>query len=164
MKGIPEPDTLSGCLGAYCSGDFAGDEISKIVNHVYIKHAESHNELPFKSSASSDKKSGSLDPPLLQATQPTGNMDEVSKTIAANKKKPTILDLPADLKQGKGKFSSVMISETGKVYKPVPYGKTEVYDSLSDLHKNNPPAEVLSFSEWFQVKENFILSNFTIYF
>lgn len=47
IKGISEQDTLNGCH-KYELPDFSEDEILKIVRHVFTKHADSHNKLPFK--------------------------------------------------------------------------------------------------------------------
>ena len=56
MKGITESDTLANCLSYYLSEDFLAEEINKIIKHVYSKHAKSHNELPFISSAKRSNK------------------------------------------------------------------------------------------------------------
>lgn len=46
MKGVPEQDTLNGCLG-YTQSDFTEDEITKIVKHVYTTQTDSFNKLPY---------------------------------------------------------------------------------------------------------------------
>lgn len=48
IKGIPQSDTLSGCIANYNTDGFEESEISKIVKHIYSSHSESHNSKPFK--------------------------------------------------------------------------------------------------------------------
>lgn len=47
IKGIPESETLSGCL-SYEQDDFKENEITGIVRHIYDKQKDSHNTIPFK--------------------------------------------------------------------------------------------------------------------
>ncbi|HXH19608.1 MAG TPA: hypothetical protein VNJ07_11050, partial [Chitinophagales bacterium] len=46
IKGLPEPETLSGCL-QFIQDDFTEKEIRDIVRHVYEKQSDSHNKKPF---------------------------------------------------------------------------------------------------------------------
>ncbi len=56
IKGLTHDETLNGCL-SYVQSGFDDKEISKIVRHVYKKHAGSHSKIPFipKSDSSSKK-------------------------------------------------------------------------------------------------------------
>ena len=46
IKGLPEVDTLNGCLELK-TPDFNETEISNIIKYIYIYHANSHNKHPF---------------------------------------------------------------------------------------------------------------------
>ena len=48
IKGIPQSDTLSGCLANYITEGFDEPEITKIVKHIYTSQSDSHNSKPFK--------------------------------------------------------------------------------------------------------------------
>lgn len=47
IKGLPESETLNGCL-QFIQPDFSEDEIESIVHHLYKKQTDSHAKLPFK--------------------------------------------------------------------------------------------------------------------
>lgn len=48
IKGIPKSETLAGCLNTYQSETFPAKEITSIVNHIYLRHQNSFNTLPFQ--------------------------------------------------------------------------------------------------------------------
>lgn len=48
IKGIPESDTLIGCISGYNTDGFDDQEITKIVKHIYSSQSASHNSTPFK--------------------------------------------------------------------------------------------------------------------
>jgi len=46
IKGLPEPETLNGCL-EYVQSDFNETEIKGIVKHIYNTQSDSYNKFPF---------------------------------------------------------------------------------------------------------------------
>ena len=47
IKGLPEAETLNGCLG-FVQEDFNEEEIKSIVKSIYTKHKNSHGAIPFR--------------------------------------------------------------------------------------------------------------------
>jgi len=55
MKGLPESETLQGCLG-YSKCDFAQTEIKNIIKHVYTEQSDSYAKLHFFLTATGKKQ------------------------------------------------------------------------------------------------------------
>lgn len=67
IKGIPESDTLSGCIIGYNTDGFDDLEITKIVKHIYSTQSASHNTNPFKHITKAENKKPKK--PVASATQ-----------------------------------------------------------------------------------------------
>jgi len=163
QKGIPESEALKGCLSSYCTADFTETEITKIVSHVYRKHADSYNKLPFRPLELSARNKPSLSRKSLDSPI------ELSPPIPENSAthETASIDAPACIQtaippQPLSDSVWVITSSSGKVYKPLPGGNTEVYSTMSGYLAGHLPVSLISFSEWFAVKaaEDWLMNNF----
>jgi len=136
IKGIPESDTLSGCITGYNSEGFDDLEISKIVNHIYSSQSASHNTKPFKHITKVDNKKPKK--PVASATQVPPTSSSIPSPSLPFSTSFSVTPSPTPLLSNSPNSSPICYVPYATPDPPV----RDVFDSTGTLYTQRPYPEI----------------------